>query len=312
MACGDPGGTVTLAAGRLRPNKMIFHVTENSVRVRFPSMDTPEAGVAAGIAGRRGRRRTGVAVGAVRALTRGLDVLDMLARRREATLTEVAAETGLAASTAYRILETLRARKYAHFTPSTGIYRLGIRAFETGYAFLSQTHLKDLAEPPMRKLAEEAGESVNLAVLDRGEVVYIHQTEGRGMMRLFTRIGARAPVHCTGVGKCLLAWLPPEEARAHLGPPPYARFTPYTITGEAELLRVLAAVRRQGYAVDDEEREEGVSCVTAPIFGPRREVVAALSVSGPTTRIKRRGIPALKAAIRRTALQITQGLLARG
>ena len=261
---------------------------------------------------RRGRKRSGAGVGAVRALTRGLDVLDMLARRREATLTEVAEETGLAASTAYRILETLRGRDYAHFTQATGIYRLGIRAFETGYAFVSQTHLKDVAEPRMRKLAEELGESVNLAVLDRGEVVYIHQTEGRGMMRLFTRMGARAPVHCTGVGKCLLAWLPKDEILPHLPAEPFARFTPYTITTQAKFLSVLATVKRQGYALDDEEREEGVSCVTAPIRGVRGEVVAALSVSGPTTRIKRRGITALKTAVKAATREISEGLAAQG
>lgn len=269
---------------------------------RNPSATHPEP------TARRGRKRSGAGVGAVRALTRGLDVLDLLAKRREATLTEVAEETGLAASTAYRILETLRGRDYVHFTQATGIYRLGIRAFETGYAFVSQTHLKEVAEPRMRRLAEELGESVNLAVLDRGEVVYIHQIEGRGMMRLFTRIGARAPVHCTGVGKCLLAWRPIEEILTHLPAEPFARFTPYTITQRAEFLRVLATVKRQGYARDDEEREEGVSCVTAPIRGARDEVVAALSVSGPTTRIERRGVAALRTAVKAATEEISAAL----
>jgi IclR family transcriptional regulator, acetate operon repressor len=259
-------------------------------------------------AARRGRKRTGAGVGAVRALTRGLDVLDTLARRREATLTEVAGETALAASTAYRILETLRSRGYASFSESTGRYRLGIRAFETGYAFVSQTHLKEAADPVMQRLAAETGESVNLAVLDGGEVVYIHQAEGRGMMRLFTRMGARAPVHCTGVGKCLLAWLPPEEMQTHLPPEPFARFTRYTITRKDAFLEVLAMVKRQGYALDDEEREEGVSCVTAPIRGPKGTVVAAISLSGPSTRIKRRGVTSLKALVRAAGREIGMAL----
>ena len=163
----------------------------------------------------------------------------------------------------------------------------------------------------MRGLAEKMGESVNLAILDRGEVVYIHQAEGRGMMRLFTRMGARASVHCTGVGKCLLAWLPPEEILTHLPPEPFARFTPYTITSRAEFLKVLANVKRQGFALDDEEREEGVSCVTAPIRGPQGVVVAAISVSGPTTRIKRLGKLALKAEVKAAAQAIREGLAAQ-
>jgi len=257
---------------------------------------------------RRGRQRTGAAVSMVRSLCRGLDVLDALAQFKEAALSEVSREVDLPPSTAYRILETLCSRGYAHFNAGSGKYRLGIRAFETGYAFVSQTHLKEAADPVMQALAAKTGESVNLAVLDRGEVVYIHQAEGRGMMRIFTRMGARAPVHCTGVGKCLLAWLPEEEILQHLPAEPFARFTPYTITAKDAFLKTLAKVKRQGFATDDEEREEGVSCVTAPIRDPRGGVIAALSVSGPTTRIRRRGLPVLRSWLKSAGQDISKAL----
>jgi IclR family acetate operon transcriptional repressor len=261
---------------------------------------------------RRGRQRSGAAVSVVRALCRGLDALDALAKLKEASLTEISVEIDLPVSSTYRILETLASRGYAHFIPGTGKYRLGIRAFETGYAFVSQTRLKETADPVMQRLAAESGESVNLAVLDAGEVVYIHQAEGRGMMRLFTRMGARAPVYCTGVGKCLLAWLGAQEVLKHLPVDPFPRFTPYTITTREEFIKVLKKVRRNGYATDDEEREEGVSCVTAPIKNVVGDVVGAISLSGPTTRIKRQGVAVLKKMVMAAADEISSSLAASG
>jgi len=257
---------------------------------------------------RRGRARTRQDIGTVRALVRGLDVLDALASRGQATLSEVSRDTKLAPSTAYRILETLRSRGYSAFNPSTGLYRLGIRAFETGYAFVSHTHLRDAANPEMLELADAMGETLNLAVLDGREVVYVHQVEGAGMMRLFTKIGGRAPVHCTGVGKCLLAWMEESEAVTHLPEDPFEKFTDNTIENRADYLQELAKVRKQGHAYDNEEREEGVVCVTVPIWDERKRVVAAMSVSGPVPRMKKRGLTDLAKQLKAASTRITQSL----
>jgi len=261
---------------------------------------------------RRGRARTRQDIGTVRALVRGLDVLDALAARGQATLSEISRDTKLAPSTAYRILETLRSRGYSAFHSATGLYRLGIRAFETGYAFVSHTHLRDAANPVMLDLADQTGETVNLAVLDGREVVYVHQVEGAGMMRLFTKIGGRAPVHCTGVGKCLLAWKPEVEISKHLPESPYERFTAQTIVTKENYLKVLAKVRRNGYALDDEEREEGVVCVTAPVRNEKKEVIAAISVSGPVSRVKKGGTADLAKIVKQAGNEISKSLESGG
>ena len=257
---------------------------------------------------RPGRERTTEAT-PVRALNRGLDVLDMLAKSEGASLSEVSRQAKLVPSTAYRILETLTARRYVEYSADQGIYRLGMRVFEVGHAYSRYNNLKEQARLEMFELAEKTSEGVNLAVLDGEEVVYVHQEQGNSMMRMFTQEGARAPVYCTGVGKCLLAWMPEESWAAHLPDSPYPRFTPFTITEESEFYATLRQVKAQGFATDAEEREEGVFCMTAPIFGSDGKVVAGLSLSGPSTRMERLGTDTLQKMVTAAAARISDKLM---
>lgn len=257
---------------------------------------------------KRGRTRTREQINGVRALERGLSVLEVLSAARELSLSEIARRVELSYSTTYRLLETLRQQKFVAQASESGLYRIGIKSFEVGASFLSQGRLPEIAHGFMKQLVDDANETVNLAILDGHEAVYVHQVEGRQMVRMFTHIGGRTPLYCTGVGKILLAWLPGEEVHRLLKLTPLKKFTSHTQTGLRKILAELERVRAQDYALDDEERETGVRCVAAPVRGRRGETVAALSLSAPTSRLPKERVRAVAAKVKETAQQISTHL----
>lgn len=214
--------------------------------------------------------------GGVRTLERGLRVLEALAEAGEAGLAPLAWRTGLSKSTLYRLLQALARRGFVE--EAGGVYRVGPRAFAVGQAYPRKS-LLEAVRPEMEALAQETGESVNLAVMAGLEALYLDQVEGKRLVRLFTAPGSRAPLHATGVGKVLLAFGGVPEGLA-LTP-----YTPYTLTSREALERELAGVRERGYALDNEERELGVRCVAAPLFGPGGKAVGAISLSAPASRL---------------------------
>ncbi|MFM9421342.1 IclR family transcriptional regulator [Thermus scotoductus] len=235
----------------------------------------------------------------VKTLERGLSVLQALAELKEAGLSPLAERTGLTKSTLYRLLQTLV--RHGFVEEERGVYRVGPKAFAVGQVYPRQNLLL-AAHPEMEALAAETGESVNLAVLAGREALYLDQAEGARLVRLFTAPGSRAPLHATGVGKVLLAFRGIPEG---LSLTPY---TPYTLTRLEDLKRELETVRRKGYALDNEERELGVRCVAAPVFGPGGEVVAALSLSAPASRLSleeaHRLAPRVVEAARKASLRL--------
>lgn len=257
---------------------------------------------------KRGRTRTRTAVPSIRALERGLLVLETLGQSASQSLSDVSRATGLSCSTTFRILETLRQRGYVEQDELAGRYRIGFRSLQLGSMYSASAALPQAAHPAMQELVRKINETVNLAILDGSDAVYVHQVEAEQSIRMFTRLGARAPLYCTGVGKVLLAWLPPDDTKRLLGNRPREAFTPTTRTALKEILADLAAVRRQSYAVDDEERERGIRCVTAPVRDAAGTVVAALSVSAPTTRLPKRLIPAWAREVLTAASQVSHRL----
>lgn len=252
-----------------------------------------------------GRMRTHDEGSNIRALERGLAVLEALAMVDALSLSELARRVQLSTSTTSRVLETLRRRRFVTQTDD-GLYRIGIRAFEVGAAYLQGTELHRAARPVMKTLAEALEETVNLAVLDSQEVVYVDQeVAGRSMVRMFTQIGARAPLYCTGAGKALLAWLPESEVRKRLGDEPLAPHTPHTLISKEAVVTQLRRIREQGYAFDDEEREVGVRCVAVPIRNQFGEVTATLSLSAPVSRLPDDKVKPLADALVRSADDIS-------
>jgi len=233
----------------------------------------------------------------VRALERGLAILLVLAKESEMSLSAIANHVGLSNSTTFRLLKTLKETGFVAQSEERGLYRVGIRAFEVGEGFLTRLPVHELSLPEMRRLMEEANETVNLAIRNGREAVYVAQVEGRQMMRTFTQIGMRVPLYCTGVGKVLIAWLPQEEVASLLGRGKLVAYTENTITNVDDLCEELESIRRLGYGLDREERENGVRCIAAPIRDRHGKVVAALSISGPASRLDDTRLPLLASRV---------------
>ena len=245
----------------------------------------------------------------VQSLVRALAIVNRLAAANEGvTLTEVAQQVGLSPSTAHRLLTTLEQERYVHFDAERRLWSVGVQAFVAGSAFLKTRSLVGTARPQMRALMEESEETVNLAVEDQAEAVYLSQVECRQMMRAFARPGGRVPLHCSGVGKALLSAMPDAGLARVLHRHGMARITAKTITTTPALRGDLAQARARGYATDDEEHAVGMRCVAAVIFNEGAEPVAAVSLSGPMARIPDQRIPLLGDLVRRTADAITAQL----
>jgi IclR family transcriptional regulator, acetate operon repressor len=223
----------------------------------------------------------------VQSLVRALTLLNRIAESPDegATLSDLAQQVGLPASTAHRLLITLEQERYVRFSADRRLWTVGVQAFVSGCAFIKTRSLVGLARPRLRQLMEESGETVNLASEDKGEAVYLAQVECRQMMRVFARPGARVPMHCSAVGKAIFSATSDKAISKILHQHGMPRLTPKTITTPAALRAELIRVRAQGYAVDDEEHAVGLRCISAPIFDETGDVVAAVSVSGPLARI---------------------------
>src|SRR5271157_614815 len=223
----------------------------------------------------------------VQSLVRALALLNRITESADdgATLTDLAQQIGLPSSTAHRLLTTLEQERYVRFSNEGRLWSVGVQAFVVGCTFTKTRSLANVARPHMRHLMEDGGETVNLAVEDEGEAVYLSQVECRQMMRAFARPGARVPLHCSAVGKAILSATSDKKLSKILHQRGMPRLTVKTITSPSALRADLERVRATGYAIDDEEHAIGLRCVAAPIFDETGDVVAAVSASGPMARI---------------------------
>jgi DNA-binding IclR family transcriptional regulator len=224
----------------------------------------------------------------IQVIERMMSLLDALAHHSSpVNLKQLATETSLHPSTAHRILGVMvDSRLVDRIEPGT--YRLGIRFLELGNLVKSRITVRQEALPYMQTLHQELGETVNLSVRHNDEVVYIERTaSGNSMMRVVQIIGARAPLHITAVGKVFLAQDGVGSCSDYAKRTGLPRFTDNTLTDETTLSREIESVRAQGYAFDNEEAEKGVSCIGAGIFNDEGRLVAGLSVSAPSDRLKK-------------------------
>ncbi|UUC94551.1 MULTISPECIES: IclR family transcriptional regulator [Comamonas] len=248
----------------------------------------------------------------VQSFARGLEVIrSFSARAPEQTLSEVAAATGLTRAGARRILLTLQTLGYVR---SDGkYYALTPRILDLGFAYLSSTPLWNLAEPAMEALVDEVKESCSAAVLEGLDVVYVLRVHTHKIMSTNLGVGSRLPAFWTSMGRVLLAALPPDELRALMARREQRAFTRHTLTGDDELYAEIARVREQGWALLNQELEEGLISIAAPIRNARGQTVAALNISGQANRtseqmMRERLLPQLLAATR----HISQLLSASG
>ena len=224
------------------------------------------------------------------------------------SLTRIAESVDLAPSTVHRLLTTLEQERYVRFDPERRLWSVGVQTFVAGCAFLRRRDVVGVARPYMRALMDECRETVNLAVLDEREAIYVHHVGHPAVARPLARPGARVPLYCSGVGKALLAAMPDCELERLLPEEGARRLTANTIVSPSALRENIMLIRERGFAVDDEEHAVGLRCVAALVFDELREPMAAISISGPATRISHSNIPRLGEMLRRKAAGITARL----
>jgi DNA-binding IclR family transcriptional regulator len=218
-------------------------------------------------------------------LGKSLHVLEALASARELSVSEVTQRAGISKGAAFRILATLEKQGYVHKDADTKRYRPGPGIIALSTAFLAGQDLVHSTRPVLEQLRHESGETVNLGMLRQGQVEYLEVLESMHDLRTTGRVGRRDPLHCTALGKALLAALPGDEARNLLAGSARERHTARTIVEMDELLAELRRTRARGYAIDDGENIDGVRCVAAVITDALARPTGAISISGPAARL---------------------------
>lgn len=244
----------------------------------------------------------------VQALDRGLDLLAALAAGQGQTLTELAESTGQAVATVYRALVTLQSHGMVECEEPGQTWHVGAGSFRIGSAFLRRTKVVERARQQMDHLMRETGETANLGIEVQDEVLFLSQVETHEAIRAFFPPGTRGPMHVSGIGKALLAWFDPTKVQGILTRKGLAAYTPRSHDSADYLLADLARIRARGYAIDDQERAEGMRCIAAPIFNGHGEPIAGISVSGPAFRMPLSAADHLGTLVMRAADQVTRAI----
>ena len=228
----------------------------------------------------------------IQSLARGLKILDMLGQAQDGvSITELAERLGVDKASASRLVATLVNYGYAEKDEQTRRFHLGPQVVPLSRSVLARLSLREVAKPFLRELMERTGECVHLAVPAQGKVLYIDQVESPATLRVNAQVGTMNPLHCTALGKALLAFGDLEL------PVTLVPFTPHTLTDPERLRVALEQVRAQGYAVDDEEFDLGVRCIAVPVFDFRGKAAGSIGISGPATRVTPERLPELAASV---------------
>lgn len=246
----------------------------------------------------------------VQSLYRAMLLLEELASHQDGCgVTYLSNLTGLHKSTVHRLLNTMLSRGYVEKNSETDKYSLGMKILYLGSAILDRMDIRKIAKPLLEGLCSRTDEVVHLSILDNGEAVYIDKVESPNKsIRMYSQIGKRVPLHCTGVGKILLAWLPDREVEYILDKQGMEAYTPNTITDIDAMKEHLKLIRKIGYAFDEIEHEEGIRCVAAPIYDINGKVIASVSVSGPVLHVTKERMPELTEEVIKTAKSISYQL----
>lgn len=242
----------------------------------------------------------------IQSLERAIQIIVELSRTADGvTLTDLSSRTGLHKATTSRILKTLLKEHFARQDSHGSRYLLGPRVLDIAFDYLNRMELRQIALPHMKALRDATEETVNLAILYQDEVIYIERVESLHTLRTTSTIGKRDPAHCTSLGKVLLAFADPEIVRRILRAQPLERLTPQTKTNPDDIEQELYQIRRSNVAIDDRESREYIRCTAAPVFDGRSEVVAALGISGPSSRMTIERLTELQRLVRKTAQDIS-------
>lgn len=244
----------------------------------------------------------------VQSVERALDIIESAASRQEGkSLTEISADTGLHKSTVYRIINTLVRRGFL-MREDDGNYKLGHKLIETASYYINELELQTEARPYIAEISAFLGMASYLGVLERENVVYLEKITGPFAPKAFSQISTRVPAYCSSLGKCLLSGLSKDKIERTMGECSFIKFTPNTISSMEELHKELIKVRRQGWAMDDEEYEPGHRCVGAPIYDYKGDIIAAISVGGDRHVLTDQRIEEVARYMMRNAMEISEKL----
>ncbi len=220
----------------------------------------------------------------IQAISRAFSILEYIGQAGSAGVSEIARKLRLNKSTVFGMIKTLEAEGYLQQNTDNESYQLSLKFYGLANKAMSRLQIRDYAKPFLKQLSEKYGETVHLVVAAENEGIYIDKIESNKSVRIYTRIGDRLPLHCTGVGKSILAFRSDEKQLLYIHSVGLEKFTENTITDPERLLEELAAVRRNGYSVENGERLEEIFCVAVPILNHKGLPVYAVSISMPSYR----------------------------
>jgi len=223
----------------------------------------------------------------VQSVDRALSILELLGEYPGGTgLISISKELNLPKSTTHRLIQSLIAKNFVIQDTGNDRYRLSMKFVTLSSGLIENLDIRRIARPFIEELATKVNEVIHLCILDGHEVVYIDKVESNRTMRMYSQIGKRALLHCTGVGKMIMSGMSNEEIKVIATSSQLPKFTPTTITTEVSLLKEIEEIRKSGYSLDREEHEEGIYCIAAPIYDYTNNIIAAFSISGPSERVK--------------------------
>lgn len=222
----------------------------------------------------------------IQAVENALNVLEQFqGKKAELGITELSQNLELHKNNIFRLLATLESRGYIEQNKNNEHYRLGIKALELGKAFLSHTGLIKVAVKNLEELSNQVNETVYLSIMKKNQVLFIEDWEAKRALRVASRIGERLSPLCTSTGKVFLTFCGEEEREKVFGDNEFKKYTENTIMNKEDYLKELEIVEKNGYAVDNQEKDLGVVCIAGPIFNYNNDVVASISISGPSIRL---------------------------
>lgn len=220
----------------------------------------------------------------VAAVLKVFGLLQTLADRNETGISDLSVRLAMPKATVYRFLQTMMTLGYVRQEADSERYGLTMKVFELGTKALQYPELIDLAKHHMQMLADKTGETVHLGTLIDSEIIYVHKVDSRHMLGMYSKVGRRAPLHCTAIGKVLMAWEQPERRALILQGAEFTKYRDKTIVEPAAFAQELARVKTQGFGEDREEFDDHIRCLGVPIFDRLNRPVAGMSISFPTFR----------------------------